>query len=69
MIRNAAHRAAGIITVSQALKDAIVALGIPESDITVLRNGVDLELFHPGEREERAHGSGFRERYFCPWGI
>ena len=51
LIRNAAHRAAGIITVSQALKDAIIALGIPESDITVLRNGVDLELFHPGERE------------------
>jgi len=51
LIRNAAHRAAGIVAVSQALKGAIVALGIPESDITVLRNGVDLELFHPGGRE------------------
>jgi hypothetical protein len=36
MIRKAAGRAAGIITVSQALKDAIVALGTPESEITVL---------------------------------
>ncbi len=51
LIRDAAYRAAGVITVSQALKDAIVALGIPESDVTVLRNGVDLELFHPGGRE------------------
>ncbi len=51
LIRNAAHRAAAIITVSQALKDAIVALGISESDITVLRNGVDLDLFHPRGRE------------------
>lgn len=47
MIRWAAHHAAGIIAVCQALKDAIVALGIPENKVTVLRNGVDLELFHP----------------------
>ncbi len=51
MIRNSARRAAGIIAVSQALKDAIVALGVPARAITVLRNGVDLETFHPGGRE------------------
>lgn len=51
MIRWAAHHAAGIIAVCQALKDAIVALGIPENKVTVLRNGVDLELFHPLARD------------------
>ena len=50
MIRNAARHAAGIIAVSQALKDAIVELGIPSERTTVLRNGVDLELFRPGDR-------------------
>jgi glycosyltransferase involved in cell wall biosynthesis len=51
MIRAAARRASGIVAVSQALKDAIVALGIPERAVTVLRNGVDLEVFHPGDRD------------------
>lgn len=51
MIRAAAKRAAGVVAVSQALKDAIVSLGVPADKITVLRNGVDLELFHPRNRE------------------
>jgi glycosyltransferase involved in cell wall biosynthesis len=49
-IRFAAKRAAGIIAVSQALKDALVALAIPAERIVVLRNGVDLEMFRPGDR-------------------
>ena len=52
MIQEAAREAAGIIAVSQALKDAIVGLGIPGERVTVLRNGVDLELFQPHAREE-----------------
>ena len=52
MIQQAARDAAGIIAVSQALKDAIVGLGIPGERVTVLRNGVDLELFQPKAREE-----------------
>ena len=52
MIQEAARQAAGIIAVSQALKDALVGLGIPAERVTVLRNGVDLELFHPQAREE-----------------
>lgn len=52
MIRAAALRAAHVIAVSQALKDAITALGIPSERVTVLRNGVDLQLFHSGAREE-----------------
>jgi glycosyltransferase involved in cell wall biosynthesis len=52
MIQEAAREAAGIIAVSQALKDALVGLGIPGERVTVLRNGVDLELFQPQAREE-----------------
>jgi teichuronic acid biosynthesis glycosyltransferase TuaC len=51
MILAAARQAAGIIAVSQALKDALVALGVVDEKITVLRNGVDLVLFHPGARD------------------
>ena len=47
MIRRAAARAAGLITVSAALKDALVGMGIGADGITVLRNGVDLHLFRP----------------------
>ena len=50
MIKWAAQRADGVITVCQALKDELVGLGVPEGKITVLRNGVDLELFEPVDR-------------------
>lgn len=52
MILKAAESAAHLIAVSQALKDEMVGFGIPTDRITVLRNGVDLKLFHPGGREE-----------------
>jgi len=50
MIRHALAKAAGIITVSEALKDATIELGIAPDDVTVLRNGVDLKRFHPMDR-------------------
>ena len=50
MIRYAARKAHGIIAVSQALKDALIALGLPGERVRVLRNGVDLEMFSPRER-------------------
>ncbi len=50
MIRWAATTASHVIAVSRALKDALIALGVPESKITVLRNGVDLEMFRPLDR-------------------
>ena len=49
-IRWAAKRAAGIVAVSEALRARLIALGIEASRIEVLRNGVDLELFAPGDR-------------------
>ena len=50
MIQWAAHHAAGVITVSRALKDALVALGVPAHRVQVLRNGVDVDLFRPLEQ-------------------
>ena len=51
-IIDAARRCAAVVTVCQALKDSMVALGADASHVTVLRNGVDLEAFHPEPREE-----------------
>ena len=52
MIRWAAGRAAAVITVCAALKDALVAPDVPAEKITVLRNGVDLQRFCPVPRQE-----------------
>jgi len=51
MITWTARRAQGLITVCSALRDPLVELGIPEDRVTVLRNGVDLELFKPQDRQ------------------
>ncbi|QYF92005.1 glycosyltransferase family 4 protein [Massilia sp. PAMC28688] len=48
----AARHAGAVTTVSGSLKQALVELGVDEHKITVLRNGVDLSLFHPGGREQ-----------------
>lgn len=50
MILRAAARADHVVTVCQALKDRLIELSVPERKITVLRNGVDLELFRPMDR-------------------
>jgi len=49
-ILRAAQHAAAIVTVSQALKESLVALGVTQEKITVLRNGVDLNHFRPMEQ-------------------
>lgn len=51
LITEAAEQADGLITVCQALKDELVKLGIADNRVDVLRNGVDLELFQPRDRE------------------
>jgi glycosyltransferase involved in cell wall biosynthesis len=50
MIRWAARNAAGMITVAQALKDDLTAIGVAPERIRVLRNGVDLAMFKPADR-------------------
>jgi teichuronic acid biosynthesis glycosyltransferase TuaC len=51
MIQLACRRAAEVITVSAALKDGLVAMGVDADHVTVLRNGVDLKLFRPMDRQ------------------
>jgi len=46
----AGRRAASIITVCQALKIRMIEAGFDGATITALRNGVDLELFKPVDR-------------------
>lgn len=58
----AADKAAGIITVSQALKDRLVELGAPARKIKPLRNGVDLQMFRPLDREEARQELGVSGR-------
>lgn len=49
-IQWAAGQASALITVCQDLKQKLIALGEPASRIVVLRNGVDLDRFTPGDR-------------------
>jgi teichuronic acid biosynthesis glycosyltransferase TuaC len=58
-IRWAADRAVAIIAVSAALRDAMVRQGLPAERITVVRNGVDRELFRPGDRAQLRAELGF----------
>lgn len=46
-IRWAAARACGIVSVSEALAEHLLGLGVARERISVLRNGVDLKVFHP----------------------
>lgn len=47
LIQGAMARADAMISVSAGLKRAMAALGADPARITVLRNGVDLAMFHP----------------------
>lgn len=52
MILEAARKVAAIITVSQALKDELVRLGVASEKVEVLRNGVDSHLFRPVPQDD-----------------
>jgi glycosyltransferase involved in cell wall biosynthesis len=60
MIRWAADRAAGMIAVCQALKNAMLDLGMNGERIVPLRNGVDLKLFQPIDRRARRADLGLQ---------
>ncbi len=51
LILDAIRKADGVVAVAAALKDELVKIGAPAEKIAVLRNGVDLELFKPLERD------------------
>lgn len=46
-IQQALREADALVAVSDGLKQGLVALGAEAAKVTVLRNGVDLEAFHP----------------------
>ena len=54
----AAHGASALVTVSEALAEAMQGMGMPSEKIHVLRNGVDLDFFSPGRgRQQGSHAS------------
>jgi glycosyltransferase involved in cell wall biosynthesis len=50
-ILSALSRASRVIAVSHALRRGLIEIGVPESAIEVLRNGVDTDLFRPVGRD------------------
>lgn len=63
MILDAAEQCAGIITVCGALKDELVKLGVSADKINVLRNGIDLRLFHPEDRNSARASIGIKAAF------
>ena len=56
MIRWAADNVPGLVTVSEDLKRELASLGVDTDKIRVLRNGVDLSMFRPVDRDSaRGH--------------
>ncbi|MGI9436121.1 MAG: glycosyltransferase family 4 protein [Geminicoccaceae bacterium] len=51
MIAKTAEEVSASITVCSALKEALTDLGADPEDVHVLRNGVDLTVFSPGDRD------------------
>jgi teichuronic acid biosynthesis glycosyltransferase TuaC len=47
LIEGAIRDASALIAVSAALKDVLIDLGAPDEKVTVLRNGVETDLFRP----------------------
>jgi glycosyltransferase involved in cell wall biosynthesis len=50
-ILEAVAQASRVIAVSEALKSELLRIGVAESRVEVLRNGVDMDLFRPVSRE------------------
>lgn len=51
LIRWAVGHAARVVTVSEALRNGLLALGADSAKVITLRNGVDLQRFRPGDRQ------------------
>jgi teichuronic acid biosynthesis glycosyltransferase TuaC len=58
-IRWAARQADGLVAVSNGLRQRLAELGISADRVRVLRNGVDLSLFRPYDREAARQKLGF----------
>ncbi len=60
MLQWAIDQADAVITVCQSLADVAARLGQDQSKIEVMRNGVDLEVFSPGPRDEKRKSLGLK---------
>jgi len=67
-ILQASSQAQHLITVCQALKDKLIDLGISDDKVSVFRNGVDLQAFQPGDREQQRHALGVTKPLFVSVG-
>ncbi|HKV62623.1 MAG TPA: glycosyltransferase family 4 protein [Candidatus Acidoferrum sp.] len=61
MLRWTLTHAAGAIAVSADLKNKMIALGIPETNIQVISNGVDVERFQPRDAKSARKQLGLPE--------
>ncbi|WP_207061004.1 glycosyltransferase family 4 protein [Motiliproteus sp. SC1-56] len=52
LVQWASKRATKVFTVCEALRRAAIGIGFPANQVVTLRNGVDLELFHPPRSRE-----------------
>jgi teichuronic acid biosynthesis glycosyltransferase TuaC len=69
MILSAAKAASQIVTVCEALRRDLVALGVDEERVIALLNGVDLAKFRPLEREACRSALGFEGRTLLSVGL
>ena len=60
MIQWAINRADAVIAVCQSLADDAARLGENQTMIKVMRNGVDLDVFSPGPRDEKREELGLK---------
>jgi teichuronic acid biosynthesis glycosyltransferase TuaC len=57
------------VTVSGALRDGLIALGAPPSKVTVLRNGIDANIFRPTERAAARAALGLTRKTLISVGL
>ena len=60
LLQNVLRKADGVIAVSKALKQAMIELGVPETKISSIPNGVDCQKFYPLAKNEARRQLGLQ---------
>ena len=58
LVRKTLTDAAGVITVSEELRQRTIAMGVPAGRVTAILNGCDGTVFRPGDRDEARRSLG-----------